>query len=446
MRFMSKIFNLNDPGWGRGNGSGGSEPPRRPDKNDGPPDLEEVWRDFNNRLGALFGRKPRRGGGNFNGGGNGGSGGNGGRIPMPKNAPRAIAIAIIIVLGLWLISGFFIVQEGQVAVITKFGKYKATYGPGLQWRLPYPIENQQLVNISQLRTFEVGFRGTARNKILPESLMLTNDENIVDVQFVVQYRLRSDGAPDYLFKTSHPDESVRQVAETAMREVVGKKPMDFILYSGRTEVATDVQKLTQSILDRYQTGIQISTVAIQNVQPPEQVQAAFDDAVKAGQDRERQINEGNAYANKVLPEAQGQAARMVQQAEGYRAKVIGDAQGDAARFMSIESEYAKNPGILRERFYLATMKEILENASKVMVDTPPGGNVLYLPLDKIIQQSARSMPPSGSAGAAAATAAAGAAASSSNSNSRSAPASAARHKASDLPSLQDSLSINRYSR
>ncbi|OWT55188.1 FtsH protease activity modulator HflK [Candidimonas nitroreducens] len=446
MRFMSKIFNLNDPGWGRGNGNGGSEPPRRPDKNDGPPDLEEVWRDFNNRLGALFGRKPRRGG-NFNGGGNGGSGGNGGtRIPLPKNTPRAIAIAIIILLGLWLVSGFFIVQEGQVAVITKFGKYKTTYGPGLQWRLPYPIENQQLVNISQLRTFEVGFRGTARNKILPESLMLTNDENIVDVQFVVQYRLRADGAPDYLFKTSHPDESVRQVAETAMREIVGKKPMDFILYSGRTQVAAEVQKLTQSILDRYQTGIQISTVAIQNVQPPEQVQAAFDDAVKAGQDRERQINEGNAYANKVLPEAQGQAARMVQQAEGYRAKVIGDAQGDTARFLSIENEYAKNPGILRERFYLATMKEILENASKVMVDTPSGGNVLYLPLDKIIQQAAQSAPPSGSTGAAAAAAAATAATATSQSNSRSSSNSAARHKATDLPSLQDSLSINRYSR
>jgi membrane protease subunit HflK len=437
MRFMSKIFNLNDPGWGRGNGNGGSEPPRRPDGNDGPPDLEEVWRDFNNRLGALFGRKPRRGG-NFNGGGNSG----GGRIPMPKNTPRAIAVAIIILLALWLVSGFFIVQEGQVAVVTKFGKYKTTYGPGLQWRLPYPIENQQLVNISQLRTFEVGFRGTARNKILPESLMLTNDENIVDVQFVVQYRLRPDGAPDYLFKTSHPDESVRQVAETAMREVVGKKPMDFILYSGRTQVATEVQKLTQSILDRYQTGIQISTVAIQNVQPPEQVQAAFDDAVKAGQDRERQINEGNAYANKILPEAQGQAARMVQQAEGYRAKVIGDAQGDAARFMSIESEYAKNPEILRERFYLATMKEILENSSKVMVDTPAGGNVLYLPLDKIIQQAARSTPPSGSEAAASATAAAAA----TSAKSPSAPTPAARHKASDLPSLQDSLSINRYSR
>src|SRR5690606_36414155 len=214
------------------------------------------------------------------------------------------------------------------------------------------------------------------------------DENIVDLQFVVQYRLMPTGAPDYLFKTSQPDESARQAAETAMREIVGKKPMDFVLYSGRTEVATEVQSLAQSILDRYQTGIQISTVAIQNVQPPEQVQAAFDDAVKAGQDRERQINEGNAYANKVLPEAQGQVARMVQEAEGYRATIIGDAQGDTSRFTSVETEFAKAPGVTRERMYLSTMQEILERSSKVMIDSEASNNMLYLPLDKIVQQAA----------------------------------------------------------
>ncbi|WP_132583410.1 FtsH protease activity modulator HflK [Paralcaligenes ureilyticus] len=439
MRLISKMFSLNDPGWGRNNNNG-SEPPRRPGKGDGPPDLEEVWRDFNNRLGAFFGRKAKRGGNN--GGGNGGGGG--AFMPNPKSLPKAIAVGVIIVLGLWLASGFLIVQEGQVAVVTKFGKYKSTLGPGLQWRLPYPIESHQMVNISQLRTFEVGFRGNARNKILPESLMLTNDENIVDVQFVVQYRLMTNGAPDYLFKTTHPDQSVRQVAETAMREVVGKKPMDVILYSGRTEVATDVQKLTQSILDRYQTGIQISTVAIQNVQPPEQVQAAFDDAVKAGQDRERQINEGNAYASKVLPEAQGQAARLVQEAEGYRAKVEGDAKGDAARFNSIEAEYAKAPDILRERLYLATMQDIFESSSKVMVDTQSGNNLLYLPLDKIMQQVARVTP--GNTGSTAAAAA-----------DTPAPAPAPKAPKSAVPAtqsgpmglpapLRDSLSINRYAR
>lgn len=382
---MSKIYNLNDPGWGRGNNNG-SEPPRRPNQGDGggPPDLDEVWRDFNNRLGSLFGRKAKRGGGN--GGGNDG----GSRPQLPKGSPKSVAVIVAIAVALWLASGFMIVQEGQVAVVTQFGKYTKTLTPGLQWRLPYPIEAHQSVNIAQLRTFEVGYRGTARNKVLPESLMLTTDENIVDLQFVVQYRLMPTGAPDYLFKTSQPDESVRQAAETAMREIVGKKPMDFVLYSGRTEVATEVQSLAQSILDRYQTGIQISTVAIQNVQPPEQVQAAFDDAVKAGQDRERQINEGNAYANKVLPEAQGQVARMMQEAEGYRATVIGDATGDTARFSSVEVEYAKAPQITRERMYLATMQEILQNTSKIMIDSQASNNMLYLPLDKIMNQAAGS--------------------------------------------------------
>ena len=388
MRLMSKIFNLNDPGWGRGNNNG-SEPPRRPNnQGEGPPDLDEVWRDFNNRLGSVFGRKPKRGG-QF-GGGNGN--GSGPRQSLPKGSPKGLIIIGGILVALWLGSGFMIVPEGQVAVVTQFGKYTKTLNPGLQWRLPYPIEAHQTVNISQLRTFEVGYRGNARNKVLPESLMLTTDENIVDLQFVVQYRLMTNGAPDYLFKTSQPDESVRQAAETAMREIVGKKPMDFVLYSGRTEVATEVQKLAQSILDRYQTGIQISTVAIQNVQPPEQVQAAFDDAVKAGQDRERQINEGNAYANKVLPEAQGQVARMMQEAEGYRATVVGDAKGDTARFSKVEAEFAKAPAITRERMYLSTMQEILGNTSKIMLDAQASNNMLYLPLDKIMSQAAAGQP------------------------------------------------------
>src|SRR5690554_4507831 len=405
MRLLSKMFNLNDPGWGRGNNNG-SEPPRRPNKGDGPPDLDEVWRDFNNRLGSLFGRSPRRGGNRSGGGGNDSGGG---QFQFPKGSPKTIGVIAVIIIGLWLASGFLIVQEGQVAVVTKFGKYTKTLAPGLQWRLPYPIEAHQTVNISQLRTFEVGFRGTARNKVLPESLMLTTDEAIVDMQFVVQYRLLPTGAPDYLFNTSQPDESVRQAAETAMREIVGKKPMDFVLYSGRTEVATEVQALAQSILDVYRTGIQISTVAIQNVQPPEQVQAAFDDAVKAGQDRERQINEGNAYANQVLPEAQGQVARMLQDAEGYRAKVIGDAEGNTARFTGVESEFAKAPEITRQRMYLATMQQILESSAKVMIDADSANNMLYLPLDKIMSQAARDYRPGGTPGSAAPEAAAGAA-------------------------------------
>ena len=380
MRPIFNIFNLNDPGWGRGQGGDGQQqPPKRPSgQQDGPPDLDQVWRDLNQKLGSIFGKGSGRGQRPNSGPGISG--------PTPRQSKIGLGVIVAALIALWLASGFFIVQEGQVAVITQFGKYKGTAQAGFQWRIPYPIQNHEIVNVAQLRTFEVGFRGNARNKVLPEALMLTDDENIVDVQFVVQYRLKADGAPNYLFKTRDPDESVRQAAQTAMREVVGGKSMDFVLYEGRTAVAADVLKLMQQILDRYQTGIQVSTVAIQNVQPPEQVLAAFDDAVKAGQDRERQINEGQAYANQVIPMARGQASRMTEQAEGYRAKVIGDATGDAARFTSVLTEYRKAPAVLRERMYLETMQQIYSRASKVLVDTSGSNNLLYLPLDKIMQQ------------------------------------------------------------
>lgn len=389
MRLLSKIFNLNEPGWGRG--SNGTEPPKndneapkRPPQGNGPPDLDQVWRDFNQRLGSLFGRN--KGGQN-----------NGPRPPQHQGpggpSPRQSRIGLGVIAGaafvLWLASGFFIVQEGQVAVITQFGRYNSTAQAGFQWRLPYPIQSNEMVNLSQLRTFEVGFRGNARNRVLPEALMLTDDENIVDVQFVVQYRLRADGAPNYLFKTKDPDESVRQAAQAAMREIVGNRKMDFVLYEGRTAVAVDVQNLMQQILERYQTGVQVSSVAIQNVQPPEQVQAAFDDAVKAGQDRERQVNEGQAYRNQIVPMASGQASRMLEQAEGYRAKIVGNAVGDVARFGSVLTEYRKSPQVIRERMYLETMQQMYANASKVLVDTHGSNNMLYLPLDKIMQQTAQ---------------------------------------------------------
>ena len=390
MRFLSKIFNLNDPGWGRGQGSNGSEPPKngqqppnRPPQQNGPPDLDQVWRDFNQRLGSLFGRK--QGGGHGSGDQNlGGFGG-----PSARQSRIGLGVIVAVVGAIWLGSGFFIVQDGQVAVVTQFGKYKSTVQAGFQWRLPYPIESHELVNVSQLRTLDVGFRGNARSRVLPEALMLTEDENIVDVQFVVQYRLRADGAPDYLFKLKDPDESVRQAAQSSMREVVGTRKMDSVLYESRTDVANTVQKLMQQILDGYQSGIQISSVAIQNVQPPEQVQAAFDDAVKAGQDSERQSNEGRAYLNQIVPMARGQASRIIEQAEGYRAKVVGNAVGDTARFTSVLAEYRKSPQVIRERMYLETMQQMYAGASKVLVDTRGNGNMLYLPLDKIIQQAAQ---------------------------------------------------------
>jgi len=399
MHLPSKLFNLNDPGWGRGNnsGSGGGEPPRKPQRGDqGPPDLDDLWRDFNNRLGALFGRKPKR----PNPFGNGGGGNDGGGFrPSPRGTRIGIVVILIGAVLLWLASGFFIVQEGQVGVITRFGKYLTTVPAGFQWHVPAPVDRVQVVDVSQLRTFEIGFRGSARSKVPEESLMLTDDENIVDLQFVVQYRIRPDGARNYLFNDRAPDEAVRQAAETAMREVIGKTTMDFVLYEGRTQVASRASALMQDIMDRYQTGILISTVAILNAQPPEQVQAAFDDAVKAGQDRERQINEGEAYANQVIPLATGTASRMLEQAEGYRARIVNDARGDAARFSQVLQAYSEAPEITRDRLYLDTMQQIYSNTTKVILDTSSGNNMLYLPLDKIMQQAASQAPAQGSANA-----------------------------------------------
>ena len=404
MRRMTKLLNLNDPGWGRGNAEDPQkpeptrqEPPRRPNNQDGPPDLDQVWRDFNRKLKGLFGGK---------GGGprrpwppqppeSGGSGPSG---PTPRQTKFGFGIVGAVAVLLWLGSGFFIVQEGQVGVITQFGAYKSTAAPGFQWRMPYPIQQTEMVDVSQLRTFEIGFRGNARNKVPPEALMLTSDENIVDVQFVVQYRVKPDGAPDYLFETRDPDQSVNQVAQSSMREVVGSSLMDFVLYEGRTQVASEVQKSMQTVLDRYKTGILVSAVAIQNVQPPEQVQAAFDDAVKAGQDRERQINEGEAYRNQVVPLAQGTASRMLEQAEGYKAKVIGDARGNTARFLSILEQYQVRPGVQRERMYLDTMQDMFARSSKVFIDTEASNSMLYLPLDRIMRQSASGATGSSSIG------------------------------------------------
>jgi membrane protease subunit HflK len=387
---IPRLFNLNDSNWGRGNNGSGNEPPRRPNNNNdggknnngGPPDLDELWRDFNRRLGGLFGRKPS----GPRGGGNGGNDGGGRFSPSPRGTGIGLGVVAAIVVLLWLASGFFIVQEGQVAVVTQFGKYKETTRAGFQWRMPYPIQSHEIVNQSQLRTIEVGFRNNSRSKVLQEALMLTDDENIVDMQFVVQYRLKENGARDYLFNNRAPDEAVKQAAETAMRETVGKKKMDFVLYEGRTEVAAEVTKLMQQIMDLYGTGVLISTVAIQNAQPPEQVQAAFDDAVKAGQDRERQVNEGQAYANDVIPRAAGAASRLLQEAEGYRSRIVESAEGDAARFSQVLTEYQKAPGVTRDRLYLDTMQEVFTNTSKVLVDTRSGSNLLYLPLDKLMQQ------------------------------------------------------------
>jgi membrane protease subunit HflK len=285
----------------------------------------------------------------------------------------------------WMASGFYIVNEGQRGIVLRFGKFVATTMPGPRWHLPYPIESAEVVNVAGVRSVEVGYRNNVKSKVLKESLMLTDDENIIDVQFAVQYILKSP--TDYLFHNRAPDEAVLQAAETAIREIVGKNSMDFVIFEGRAEVAARAHKLMQEILDRYGTGINISKVTMQNAQPPEQVQAAFDDAVKAGQDRERQKNEGQAYANDVVPKAKGMAARLAQEAEGYRQRVVAQAEGDASRFRQIVAEYNKAPQVTRERLYIEAMQQIMSNTSKVLVDQKGGNNLIYLPLDKIMQMT-----------------------------------------------------------
>jgi membrane protease subunit HflK len=343
---------LNDPQWGRRG-------------NEGPPDLDELWRRFNQRLSGLFGG---RRGGRPEGPGAGRSGG-------------GVWLVLALVVVVWLASGFYIVDASQRGVVLRFGKYAETTQPGPRWHLPWPVESVEIVNVSEVRTVEVGYRNNVRSKALNESLMLTDDENIIDLQFAVQY-LRAD-PESYLFYNREADQAVQQVAESAIREIVGRNKMDFVLYEGREQIAADAQTLMQQILDRYQTGITVSKVTMQNAQPPEQVQAAFDDAVKANQDRERQINEGQAYFNDVVPKARGSASRLLQEADGYRQRVIAAAEGEGARFRQIVAEYRKAPRVTRERLYLEAVQQVLTNASKVLIDQRSNSNLLFLPLDKL---------------------------------------------------------------
>jgi membrane protease subunit HflK len=358
-------MSLNDPQWGKKGGGSG------------PPDLEELWRTFNQKLNGLFGKR---------GGGEGPSG----TPPSMRQIGGGLGMFAALVLLVWLASGFYTVDEKQRGVVFTFGKQTGLSSPGLRWRMPYPIQSHEIVNLSQVRTVEVGYRNTVKTKVLKESLMLTDDENIIDIQFAVQYTLKDP--LDYLFNNKKPDETVLQAAETAFREVVGSSKMDFVLYEGREQVAVAAQKQIQDILDRYGTGIAISRVTMQNAQPPEQVQAAFDDAVKAKQDLERQKSEGQAYFNDVVPKARGAASRLQEEAQGYRQRVLANAEGESSRFQQVLAEYNKAPQVMRDRMYIETMQQIMASTSKILLDAKGSGNLLYLPLDKIMQMSAGALP------------------------------------------------------
>jgi membrane protease subunit HflK len=407
------MFNLNDPRWGRGDDKppeGGNRPEssnNRPEggppkgPNQGPPDLDELWRDFNRKLGGLFGGKGRRpdnnGGGGFGGGGN--------FQPDMKSAGIGAGLIFAVVVLIWLGTGFFIVQEGQQAVITQFGRYKSTVGAGFNWRLPYPVQRHELVFVSQIRSVDVGRDTVVKATGLRESAMLTADENIVEIKFAVQYRLNDARA--WLFESKNPADAVVQAAETAVREVIGKMRMDSALAEERDQIGPRVRALMQLILDRYKVGVEVVGINLQQggVRPPEQVQAAFDDVLKAGQERERAKNEAQAYANDVIPRAVGSAERLKQEADAYKARIVAQAQGDSQRFRSVLAEYQKAPQVTRDRMYLETMQQVYGNVTKVLVDSRQGSNLLYLPLDKIMQQvagggaAAEALPATGAAAA-----------------------------------------------
>ena len=349
--------------------------------NDGPPDLDELVKDLKSKVNNVFKLKLK----NTNNG-------NGSQPPSDNSGDSGIIkpLPIVIVIFLvWLATGFYIVDQGSRGVVLTFGENTAITLPGPRWHIPYPIETVEIVNQEQVRTIEVGYRslGEGATQQLKESLMLTGDENIIDLQFAVQYNLKS--VEDFLFNNRSVEGSVRGAAETAIREVVGKSDMDFVLYEGREEIAIKTKSLMQSILDLYQTGINITSVTMQNAQPPQQVQAAFDDAVKAKQDLERQKNEGQAYANDIVPKARGTASRLTAEANGYKISIENEALGNASRFDQILAEYIRATEVTKKRLFLETQEQIMSTVSKIIIDQKGSNSLLYLPLDKIIQNSSR---------------------------------------------------------
>jgi membrane protease subunit HflK len=347
---------------------GNNQPKKNDGKrpNEGPPDLDQMWHDFTGKLGRFFGRN--------------GQGGPNGLKPDARGTSIGVAIISCILLLIWVLSGYFVVPEGQVGVVTTFGKISRTVTPGINWRLPYPIQNQEVVNTSEAKTLDIGSR-----QVTPQSAMLTIDQNIVGVELSLQYRIKN--ATQWLYSNSESEATIKQSAETALREAVGRTTMDAVLFGGHEKLSTDIAASVQQMVDRYKLGVQIVSVTIQGVEPPAQVQTAFDDVVKAGQDAERYRNEGKAYAADALPKAKSDAARLTQDADAYRTDVIERAQGDTERFKQVLAEYQKAPVVTRDRMYLETMQQIFTNTTKVMVDSKSGNSLIYLPIDKLLAQS-----------------------------------------------------------
>ena len=358
--------------WNEPGGSGGKDPWGQRRKEQGPPDLDKIIKNIRDRLSGLFGGS---------GSGGGASGGGSERVNR-----IGLGLIVAVALGLWALSGLYIINQGERGVELKFGRKDQVTGPGLHWHLPWPIERVEKVNVDQVSTLSIGRRGDkGSGGGIDSGFMLTEDENIVVVEFTVQYKIKD--ASDFLFNVRDPKSTIVQAMESASREVVGKSQLDFIITEGQLEVSEKSQKLLQEILDRYKSGIQIVKVQMQKVSPPEEVKAAFDDATKAREDGARIIKEAEAYSNDIIPRARGAASRLMQEAQGYKASVMARAEGDARRFTSIVGEYVKAPGVTRDRMYIETMEQVLSNTTKILIDQKGSSNVLYLPLDRMLHNA-----------------------------------------------------------
>jgi membrane protease subunit HflK len=370
-RRLGITLSLNDPHWGNSH-QPGDKPKAQQGKgpgNDGPPDLDQLWRDFNQRLNRLFGKR-------------GGDGG--GYRPEARGVSLTASVVGAILVLIWLASGAFIVPDGQVGLVSTFGQLSHKTGAGFNWRWPAPFQSHETVNVAQVQTAEIGYRANVRNKQPNEALMLTADENIVDVQFSVQYKITDPVA--WVFNNRDQVETVRDAAETAVRELVGKAKMEALLAENRDKLAGDAQRMIQQMVDGYRLGAAVTGVTVQSLAAPEQVASAFEETVKAQEDRARARSEAQAYADDILPQAKGKAARMIQDAEAYRATTVNTAEGNAARFNQVVAEYAKAPAVTRDRMYLDTMQQIFSSTSKVMIDAKTS-NQIYLPLDRMLSQS-----------------------------------------------------------
>ncbi len=354
----------------------------------GPPEIDDIVSDIQDKFTRFFAGLGR--GSKSGGGANTPPDGNQKPSPLSGNRRKTLVLLVVVViLGLWASSGLYVVEQGEQGVELRFGEYTQTTDAGLRWHIPFPVEEVLIVNVQKVNTVEVGYRVSERNRTITpvtrEALMLTADENIIDIQFAVQYDIKDP--KDLLFNVSDPIHLVvRQATESAVREIVGGSTMDFVITAGRAEIAQDTRILLQEILDRYKTGVNVRAVEMQNAQPPAEVKAAFDDAVKAREDEERLKNEAEAYANDVIPRARGQAARIIQEAEAYKASVVARAEGEASRFEQIFDEYRKAPQITRDRLYLESLEEVLNNSTKLIIDQDSSNNIIYLPLDQIIQR------------------------------------------------------------